>query len=164
MPDRRDAAGVPQRRGQLPDGELPDTTHDARAGAVDVADALNVKLDGFSDLERYARGLPDKLNRRVIRKTLRRTGNKQKKRLKAGTPRRTGAGAKQINLNVRVRPHFASAQLRYKFRASLYLKVFDQGGKRQPKRPFFERALAGWEGQSMRDFQEELRRVLRETA
>ncbi len=129
-----------------------------------MAGALNVKLDGFSDLERYARGLPDKLNRRVIRKTLRRTGNKQKKRLKAGTPRRTGFSATKVNLNVRVRPLWASARLGYKGKPSFWLRLRDQGSKRQPARPFFDRALAGWEGQSMRDFQEELRRVLREAA
>ncbi len=129
-----------------------------------MAGAITVRLDGFSDVERYAQKLPDKLNRRVIRKALRRTGNKQKKRLKAGTPRRTGAGAKQVNLNVRVRPLWASARLGYKFRASLYLKILDQGSKRQPPRSFFEQAVAGWEEQSMRDFSEELGRVLREAA
>ncbi len=125
-----------------------------------MATGTSIRVRGLPELNRRLETLPTKIQNKVLRKALRAAGNVQKKRLKAGTPRLTGVGAKQVRLSVRVSSRRASAKLKYKFRASLYLKVLDQGGTRQPPRPYFDRALSGWPGQVTRDFQVALRQVV----
>ncbi len=104
--------------------------------------------------------MPMRIQNKVLRKALRVTGNKQKVRLKEGTPRRTGFSVRQVRLNVRVSRGRASAKLRYKGRVGVQMRWRDRGTVRQPARPFFDRALAGWEGQVIRDFQIALRQVV----
>ena len=122
--------------------------------------ATTIRVKGFGALERKLAAMPRKIQNKVLRKTLRLTGNKQKVRLKAGTPRRTGFSARQVRLNVRVSSRRASAKLRYKGRVGVQMRWRDQGTVRQPARPFFDQALAGWPGQVTRDFQIALRQVV----
>ena len=101
-----------------------------------------------------------KIQNKVLRKALRVSGNKQKKRLKAGTPRLTGFSARQVRLSVRVSKLQASAKLKYKGRARAWMRMRDTGTKRQPPRPFFKQALMGWEGQVTKDFESALREAV----
>ncbi len=126
-----------------------------------MAVASTIRVKGLDSLERRIASWPPKLQNKVIRKTLRVTGNKQKKRLKAGTPRRTGFSARQVKLRVTVSSRRgASAKLGYKGRTAATARMRDSGTVRQPARPFFDRALAGWERQVERDFSEALRQVV----
>ncbi len=140
----------------MPDGKLPN----ARAGAVDVAVGTSIRVRGLPELNRRLASFEPKIQNKVLRKALRATGNKQKKRLKAGTPKRTGFSVRQVRLSVRVSSRQASAKLKYKGRAGAWMRMRDTGTKRQPPRPFFDRALEGWEGQVTHDFEEALRQVV----
>ncbi len=125
-----------------------------------MAAGTSIQVKGLGALDRRLESLPTKIQNKVLRKALRVTGNKQKVRLKAGTPRRTGFSVKQVRLNVRVSSRRASAKLKYKGRVGAQMRWRDQGTVRQPARPFFDRALAGWEGQVTHDFQVALRQVV----
>ena len=118
------------------------------------------RVRGLDGLNRRLAAMPMKIQNKVIRRTLRITGNKQKVRLKVGTPRRTGFSARQVRLTVQVSSRRAFAKIRYKGRAGVWMRMRDTGTKRQPARPFFDRALAGWPGQVTRDFQIALRQVV----
>ncbi len=125
-----------------------------------MAAATSIRVRGLDALDRKLASFEPKIQNKVLRKALRVTGNKQKKRLKAGTPRLTGFSVRQVRLSVRVSSRQASAKLKYKGRAGAWMRMRDTGTKRQPPRPFFDRALAGWEGQVTKDFQDALRQVV----
>ncbi len=75
--------------------------------------ATTIRVRGFGALDRRLGSMRMKIQNKVLRKALRVTGNKQKVRLKEGTPRRTGFSVRQVRLNVRVSRCRASAKLRY---------------------------------------------------
>jgi HK97 gp10 family phage protein len=125
-----------------------------------VAVTPTIRVRGLDAVNRRIASWPPKIQNKVLRKALRLAGNKQKKRLKAGTPRQTGFSARQVRLKVQVSSKRATAKLGYKGRASAWMRMRDSGTVRQPARPYFDRALAGWEGQVERDFSEALRQVV----
>ncbi len=123
--------------------------------------ATTIRVRGLDALERRLASLPPKIERKVLRGALRKTGNKVKKKLKAGTPRRTGFAARKVRLQVKVNTsQGAFAKVSYRGRTAGIMGMRERGTVRQPARPFFERATAGWERETEHDFQEALKQVV----
>ncbi len=126
-----------------------------------MAAATTIRVRGLDALERRLASMKPKIERKVLRTTLRKTGNKVKKKLKAGTPRRTGFSARKVRLQVKVNTsQGAFARVSYRGRTAGTMGMRERGTVRQPARPFFERATAGWEQETIRDFQDALRQVV----
>lgn len=118
------------------------------------------------EVERLLSGLPPKIQRGVLRKQLRASGNKIARKLKAGTP--TGAtkrGQKAAKvLKVTSTNTEAFAKIGYKGRPGAYLGMRERGTRRQPARPFFDQAVSGWEEETKRDFMESLKHAVESRA
>ena len=126
-----------------------------------MAGATTIRVRGLPALERKLAGMKPKIERKVLRGALRKTGNKVKKKLKAGTPRRTGFAARKVRLQVKVNTsQGAFAKISYRGRTSGIMGMRERGTVRQPARPFFERAIAGWERETERDFRDALRQAV----
>src|SRR3990172_7635145 len=67
-----------------------------------MAAAFAIRVEGLEALDRRLRELPPKIERKVLRTALRGTANKVATRLKAATPRRTGATASKVRVQARV--------------------------------------------------------------
>ena len=126
-----------------------------------MAVGTTIRVRGLPELERKLSSLKPKIERKLLRGALRKTGNKVKKKLRAGTPRRTGLSARRVRLQARVNAsQGAFAKISYRGRTSGIMGMRERGTVRQPARPFFERATAGWERETERDFRDALRQVV----
>jgi HK97 gp10 family phage protein len=101
--------------------------------------------------------MPGKIERRVLRRALRSTANKIKRRVKPVTPRRLGLAQRSVIVRVRVRGGGAYAVVRYRGKPSFYMRIYEKGSSRQRARPFFRRAIAGYEREVTQDFTTALR-------
>lgn len=121
--------------------------------------ALEIKVDS-RELERLLNGLPPKIQRAVLRKQLRESGKKIARQLKAGTPRRTGLGARSVRVKVRSTERQAFAKISYRGRRAAVLGMRERGTRRQSARPFFQAATAGFKEEVLRDFSSSLREAV----
>lgn len=122
--------------------------------------AVDIQLRGFDQLERRLRALPDKIERGVMRKTLRASANKVRRRLAAGTPVFSGAAKRSVKVKkVRSSNNVAYAVIGYSRRSLLTTRMRERGGRqgKQPARPFFEAAVSGFQDEVMADFRESLK-------
>ena len=124
--------------------------------------ALTIKLTGFKDLERRLERLPAKIERACFRKSLRATGTKIARKMKAGTPRYLGSARRSVKVKVRVRRGGAYARIGYTGRPSMVMRMYEFGGRRgaQPARPFFADATAGYKELALTDFREQLKQAV----
>lgn len=122
--------------------------------------AFTIQLTGFDRLERRLAALPAKIERSVFRKTLRATGTKIARRMKAGTPRDTGAGKRSVKVRVRVRRGGAWARIGYTRKPAFYLRLRERGSVRQQPKPFFRQAVGPWLEETTRDFDKALERAV----
>ena len=123
-----------------------------------MAAAFAIRVEGLEALDRRLRELPPKIERKVLRTALRGTANKVATRLRAGTPRRTGATAGRVRVQARVnKQEGAFAKVSYRGRSAATIRMRERGTVRQPPRPFFRAAVSGWEGQVTRDLHDALR-------
>lgn len=136
--------------------------------------AVSFKLVGFSALERRLKAMPKRIENACFRKALRTAVTKLAKKMRAGTPvGATGRAKKSVKVKVRVRGKRAYAQAKYtrlgwtgEFHGTkgtkdpgppLYMRIYDQGGSRQPARPYMAAALGNWRAESQADFLQALR-------
>ena len=145
-----------------------------------AGEELSMKLVGFKELERRLKDLPRKIENQCLRKALRTSATKVAKKWRVGTPvGATGRAKKSVKMKVRVRGSArfvgsgfsatraaaAYAVVKYTrlgwaggFRGTrdpgppLYMRIYDQGGSRQPARPYLAAALGNWKAESTADF------------
>ena len=123
-----------------------------------MAAAFAIRVEGLEALDRRLRELPPKIERKVLRTALRGTANKVATRLKAATPRRTGATVSKVRVQARVNAQEgAFAKVSYRGRPAATIGMRERGTVRQPPRPFFRAAVSGWEGQVTRELHDALR-------
>ncbi len=125
-----------------------------------MAQPFTIQLVGFDRLERRLAALPAKIERSVFRKTLRATGTKIARKMKAGTPRITGSARRSVKVKVRVRRGGAYASIRYTKRPAAQMRWREHGTRRQPARPFFRQAVGDWTGPAVRDFSRNLKQAV----
>jgi len=105
--------------------------------------------------------LPAKIQRSVMRKSLRSVATKVSRRLMAGTPRKTGRAAKAVKIQVKSTNTEAWAKVKYKGKPAGYMTVYEYGsnsqGHHQVARPYFKGVLGGWEEDAKREFAESLK-------
>jgi HK97 gp10 family phage protein len=116
------------------------------------APALSVKIIGLDKWERRLKGLPAKIENKCLRKALRVTANKAKARIKPATPTLTGAARRSLKVSVRVGRGRALAKVAYKGKPSFYMRLYDQGSKRQRARPYYKAATAGLQAEMETEF------------
>ena len=125
-----------------------------------MATGLSIQVDS-REVDRLLSGLPPKIQRAVLGQPLRASANKVARRLKAGTPRDRGVGQRAAKVKqVRSTNTEAFAKVGYKGSPAAYLGMRERGTRRQPSRPFFQAAVAGWEDEVKRDFSESLKRAV----
>ena len=130
-------------------------------------DLIVIRLEGIDELEQRLRAMPDKIVRSVFRKALRSTANKTKRRLKRGTPKRTGEAGRSIKVKVRIGNSVAWARVQYKGKPAFYMRLYELGAVnsgRQPARPFFNRAIGDWRKQAEDDLAKALERAVSKAA
>lgn len=121
---------------------------------------MTVDLQGHRELVRRIDALPPKIQRRVLRTALRATMTKIARPLRAGTPRGLGTGRKAVKVTAKVSGMGAYGKVSYKGRPAAYLGMRERGTRRQPARPFFVHATAGWRETVISDLSEAMRRSL----
>ena len=120
--------------------------------------ALTIQLHGFEQLEKRLSELPKKIENKCFRQALRETGNEVKKRIQAGTPEGgIGTARKSVKNKTRVRRGGAWAVIKHTQRPQLYMRIYEQGSRRQIARPFFSQAVGNFEADASRRFTEALK-------
>lgn len=122
---------------------------------------MEFQVKGFEQLERRLAEMPGKIERRVYRTALRSTGRKIATRLRAGTPVRTGRAKKNVKVEVKSTMREAYVRVHYKSftHAILMAREFGsqgRGRRSQPGRPFFDRAIGGYEQEAIGELREAL--------
>lgn len=121
---------------------------------IDVRDEVTPRLQA----------LPAKIQRSVMRKSLRSVATKVSRRLKAGTPRKTGRGASAVKIKVVSKTTSAWAKVSYRGKPAGYLTVYEYGSNsqhhHQVARPYFKGAIGGWEEDAKREFGDSLRNAV----
>jgi HK97 gp10 family phage protein len=117
-----------------------------------MASGLSIQLVGFEALERRLSDMPGKIERKCYRTALRSIANKAKRRMQAGAPVLSGIGKKSVKVKVRVRRGGAYAVVKPTQRPQLYLRLYDQGSKRQPARPWMESAIGDFRSEATGEF------------
>lgn len=126
-----------------------------------MATGLSIQVDS-REVERVLSGLPAKIQRGVLRKQLRASGNKVARKLARGTPvGETGRGRKAAKVKKVISKNTeAFAKIGYKGQPGTYLAIREHGSVHQPPHPFFDAAVSGWEDEVKRDFSESLKRAV----
>lgn len=119
---------------------------------------FDIRLEGFEALDRRLSSLPARIERSVFRKSLRSTGTKLARKIKAGTPKVTGSARKSVKVKVKVRRGGAYAVIGYTKRPKAQMRWLEMGTARQPARPFFEKIVGPWRAEASREFNEALTR------
>jgi HK97 gp10 family phage protein len=122
--------------------------------------AVTFTLHGFDDLNRRFRGYPPKLKRRAMRVPLTSVTNKTATKLKRGTPRRTGEAQRRVWKRVSVTDTRAFGIVKYRGRRAGIMGMRERGTVRQPGRPFFLAAVAGWQQDAQREFTAGIKAVI----
>jgi HK97 gp10 family phage protein len=132
----------------------------AITGARKKRTNVEFQLKGFDQLERRLKALPDKIERKVMRTALRSTANKVKRRLAAGTPRgdpKPLNAYQRVKVSVKSTQKVATARISYKGRGTAHImRIYERGSRRQPSRPFFQAAIAGYEQEAMQELRQAL--------
>ena len=120
---------------------------------------LQIRFEGFEDLQKRIEAMAPKIVASVFRKALRSAGNKAATRLRKGTPKFSGDARRAIKVKVKVRRGVAWARVSYKGRPAFYIRLREFGamGRSQPSRPFFAAATR----RTLRDAEEEIGKALR---
>jgi len=120
---------------------------------------LQIRFEGFEELQKRLEAMPDKIVASVFRKALRSAGNKARTHLKKGTPKVTGDARRSLKVKVKVRKGVAWVRVYYKGRPAFYIRLREFGAMKrgQEARPFFEKATA----KTIRDAEKNLADALR---
>ncbi len=125
-----------------------------------MAAAVSIQLIGFDKLNRRLSALRPKIERQVFRKTLRGTLTKIGRKMKAGTPKLSGAGARSVKVKVRVRRGGAWGTVGPRGKPKFYLRLREFGSSRQTAKPFFRQSIGDWSGDAVRDFSASLKNAV----
>lgn len=127
-----------------------------------MTSAVSVKLVGFQALDNRLSDLPDKIERKVFRDSLRATGKKIARRLKDATVKVSGDARRSVKVKVKVRQGGAFARVGYTKRQKMQMRVRDQGAPAhgQPARPFFIDAVSPWEVDAIDAFADSLEKAV----
>lgn len=127
-----------------------------------MASGFTVQLIGFEEWKERINALPSRVQKACFRKALRSTAAKAKRRIKAATPRVSGATAGTVKVKVRVRGDTAYAVVKYTQRPAFTIRLREMGapGHHQIARPFFAGAIAGMESQVQTEFLDALELAL----
>lgn len=125
-----------------------------------MASGVSIQLVGFEALERRLADMPGKIERKCYRTALRNTANKVKRDVQAGTVVRSGAAKASVKVKVRVRRGGAYAVVKYTERPQMYMRILEQGGVRQPGRPFWDALTGHWRNETSAAFLDSLKAVV----
>ena len=120
---------------------------------------LQIRFEGFEDLQKRIEAMAPKIIASVFRKALRSAGNKARTQLRKGTPKLSGDARRSLKVKVKVRKGVGWVRVQYKGRPSFYIRLreFGAAGRGQPSRPFFEKATA----KTIRDAEKNIAKALR---
>ena len=121
---------------------------------------LQIRFEGFEDLQKRIEAMPSKIVASVFRKALRSAGNKARTQLRKGTPKLSGDARRSLKTKVKVRKGVAWVRVQYKGRPAFYIRLREFGAlktRNQPARPFFKKATA----KTIRDAEKNLAKALR---